>query len=174
MDTLKEYNIYLKSLKTGTYHFDYEIDWEFFRHYESSLIKQGRFKVDLELEFRSKLMDLNFTVSGVLDTNCDRCTADISLPIQGEYRLLVKFEPDKKYEAEVIYLSPETQVLNVAQYIYECIALAVPFKKVYDCESEIPRPCDMTIVGKLENPETEKEEQSVNPTWDLLKKMIKN
>ena len=110
--------------------------------------------------------------SGTVKADCDRCLAKIDLPLSDQQRLLVKFSVEQELEeAEVVYIHPETQQLNVSKYIYEFICLAMPMIKVYDCEEEENRPCNEEMLGYLDHEEEEKTDS--NPIWDELKKLNK-
>jgi uncharacterized protein len=93
--------------------------------------------------------------------------------LHGDQTLMVKYSMEEEpEEAEVIYISPETQVLNVAKYIYEFICLAMPLIKVYDCENDENRVCNEEMLRYLnQEPEAEEEAESGNPIWDELKKL---
>lgn len=170
MDALVEYLIPISGLKIGIHTFDFQIDNEFFHHFEGSAIKEGMFKVQLVFEKRIDLYELNFSFEGTTKAACDRCLAPISFPIKGENQLIVKFAEAYFEDVDVIYVPIKTEELNVAKFIYEFISLAVPFIKTYDCESEPERPCDEEMLELLaQKKSTEKSESTSNPVWDKLK-----
>jgi hypothetical protein len=65
---------------------------------------------------------------------------------------------------------------NVAQLIYEFVLLSIPPRKVYDCEAEETRPCDMKALELLEAQEaSESDDQTENPFKEALKNIdLKN
>lgn len=184
MDALAAFRIPVKGLKNELHQFDFQIDSDFFKLFEGSPITEGKFDVRLLFEKRSDLYILTFKLDGTVRTECDRCLELINLPVRDEEQLLVKLTPEVQEEdAEVIYLSPEASELNVAQYIYEYICLAMPLNKVYDCQSDKNRPCNPEMLKYLEQiaePEAEVEEEDTkeaespsNPLWEELKKKFK-
>ncbi len=176
MDPLITYSIPVKGLHNGIHQFEFQIDRLFFENFENSPIAESDILVKLEFDKRSDMYVLQFELEGTVRTQCDRCAADINLPIADSQRLLVKFSTEEEpEEADVIFINPEAQQLNVAKYIYEYICLAVPLIRVYDCESDDPRPCNEEALNYLSNGgqagEPEEEEKEANPIWDELKKL---
>ena len=177
MDPLITYSIPVKGLHNGIHQFEFQIDRFFFRNFENSPIAESDIQLKLELDKSSDMYVLQFDLEGTVRTQCDRCAADIDLPVSDSQRLLVKFSLEEQpEEAEVVYINPETPQLNVAKYIYEYICLAIPLFKVYDCENDNPRPCNEEALRFLNNgghteEEAEQEKEEPNPIWDELKKL---
>lgn len=151
MNALREFSIPIKGLKNGLHQFDFQIDSQFFTHFDNSPITEGSFEVWLDFSKQTSLFELTFEFEGYVKTVCDRCLANIDLPVEGLERLTVKItlEP-KEEEADILYISPEESDLNVAKYIYEYICLALPSTMTYDCENDEEPPCDLEVLQKLE------------------------
>lgn len=174
MDALVQYSIPVKGLGNGIHQFDFQIDKTFFTNFKGSPVGAANIELVLHFEKRPDLFVLQFDFKGTVKTECDRCLAQIDLPLSGSRQLLVKFsEEGIKEEAEVLFISPGTQKLNVAKYIYEYICLALPLIKVYDCEQDDNAPCNLEMLEYLER-ETEREGSTANPAWDELKKLKKS
>lgn len=172
MNGLVEYTIPVKGLGNGMHQFSFQIDSSFFQHFEKAPIQDGKIDLSVIFDKRSDMYILQFEFQGTVKTECDRCLEQIDLPVSGNQRLLVKFseEPEKE-EAEVIYISPETQQLNVAHYAYEYICLSLPLIKTYDCEKDKNRVCNEEMLGYLEQEEDIIDNTESNPIWDELKKL---
>lgn len=155
--------------------FDFQVDRSFFKHFENSQIENGNFDVRLYFDKRHDMYVMTFSFEGTLQTACDRCLVDISLPIKGDNQLMVKFADTPSEEAEIIYIERGQSELNVAKYVYEYITLAVPILKVYDCENEENPVCNEEMLGYLNpNQENQEEEKPSNPIWDALKDLDNN
>jgi uncharacterized metal-binding protein YceD (DUF177 family) len=177
MSALVEYSIPIKGIADGIHQFDYQIDQQFLQHFEESPITDAAVSVQLELEKKPGLFVLHFDISGTVKTNCDRCLADINLPISGKQRLLVKISTEAESEdPEVVYLHPEATRLKVADFVYEFVILTIPMIKTYDCEAEEDLPCNEELLDRLYTAEeSEKDEESdANPIWDELKNFKSN
>lgn len=173
METLNQFTIPLEGLKDGMHQFDFQIDKEFFKHFEQSPIQEGNFDLKLFFDKRPDLLVLTFDFKGSFSTNCDRCLEAIQLPMKNNEQLLVKYAETPSEEAEVVYIERGTQQLNVAKYAYEFICLSIPMIKVYDCEEDENPPCNQAILDQLYK-EEEIEEETKNPVWDALKDLKKD
>jgi len=168
MDTLLEFSIPVSGLKEGIHSFDFQLDSSFFEHFPESIIKKGSFWVQLNFEKRIDFYQMGFSFEGTIETVCDRCLAAINFPVKGENRLIIKFAEDFSEEGELIYIPHKTEKLNVARYIYEFIHLAIPFVKIYNCQEEIPKPCDEQVLQLLEK-ESQNTDSADSSVWDQLK-----
>ena len=175
MQPLEQFSIPIKKIKPGIHLFDFKLDKTFFESFEDSMIKDGVFDVQLELDKRPDMFVLNFALEGTIKTTCDRCLVNIDLPVKGEEQLIVKLAEDSSEEDEIVYITDRLIKFNVAKYIYEYVSLCLPIVKVYDCENDDPIPCNETILDILESEEKEEPaENQANPIWDELKKLNKN
>lgn len=168
MDPFRPYVIPIMGLSPGVHHYEWRIEPEFFALFEGSPVDQGHFQVSLELDRSAVMLVLDFFFEGTVDTDCDRCLAPIALPIEGEDQVVIKLE-DKESEEEnedpdVIFLPRNTSEIQVAQYIYEAIVLAMPYMKVYDCEEDEPRPCNMDALSRI-LPPTDVEPPAGGDLW---------
>lgn len=178
MDPLINYSIPVRGLRIGMHHFDFQVDNEFFKQFEGSPVTEGEVEVTLNLDKRPDMFLLEFALAGTVKADCDRCLAQIDLPVKDTQHLIVKFSEQAEAEdADVVYVHPEIQQLNVAKYVYEYIILSMPIIKVYDCESEVSRPCNQEMLRYLQNGNGEHEPEATiesNPIWEELKKLKKN
>ena len=173
MEALLPYSIPIRGLNNGVYEYDFVVDSTFFEAFEQSPIEKGKVDVHMVLDKRPDGYSLQFSFEGTIASICDRCLASINLPVNGENVLLVKVvHEEKSDDPEVLYITPETQKINVAPYIYEFICLNIPIVKKYDCENDDPRPCDDKTLQYLKNEENE--EVVGNPIWDQLKNFKSN
>ena len=103
MDAFVAYALPIQGLKTGVHHFKFEVDSAFFAQFEDSPVQEGKVLFELELDRRPDMMLLDFTLEGFIKAECDRCTAQIDLPLEDERQLIVKFgEEELEVEDEVI------------------------------------------------------------------------
>lgn len=156
MDPLIEFSLPVRGMGNGLHRYDFQVDAAFFSHFETSMIDNGSFKVGVDIDKRVDMMTCLIRFEGWIETNCDRCLADIHLPMRGHGDLIFKFEEgadgqEDENDESVVYISPIAARLNVAPYIHEFITLALPMVRVYDCEAEEPRPCDMEMLAFLES-----------------------
>ncbi len=168
MERFKEFSIPLSGLKPGSHEYHFEMGPEYFSHFENSPIAEGRFIAEVLMDRRQDLAVLDFRIEGSYACSCDRCLAPIVLPVQTEYRVILKFEEGKE-EEDVIYVDPQASEWNAARLIYELIIMAMPLTNVYDCKGI---PCNREVLEKLKNIETTPEGDA--SIWEDLKKIKLN
>ncbi len=186
---LKQFSIPIKGLKQSFYQFDFQLDKSFFSAFDESVITDGNINVKMELHRKTSHLELNFDFEGTIKSECDRCLVEIDLPVEGQNLIVVKFaEDEQEDEDEIIYIHPEAHELKVAHYIYEYVTLAVPMRKVYDCENDEIPPCDETMLAYLSknvsddeidfygedtdaenDSDDDRNDGNSNPLWDSLK-----
>ena len=71
MRKLKDYTIPFVGLKLGKHQFEYEIDNEFFEHFEYDEFNGANVKVDLTLEKKTTMLELTFKASGTVNLEFD-------------------------------------------------------------------------------------------------------
>ncbi len=171
MDALAQFNIPVSGLGDGVHSFDFQIDNSFFKHFESSPVKEGQFDVKVLFDKRPDLYVLNFDLKGNITTTCDRCLDEFNLPVNSVQDLMVKFDETEHEEADIVYIIRGSKHFNVAKYIYEFMLLAIPIIKTHDLAGEN---CNEDMTKYLENGAEESIEKTENPVWDALKDFKNN
>ena len=132
MKMLKEYEISFFGLKEGLHRFEYEVDKEFFEFFKYDEFREAKLLIDLEFRKKSNMLELHFAGSGNVSVSCDLSNEPFDLPIEGQLDLVVKFGENYDDDNDEVLILPHGEhQLNVAQYIYEMMVLAVPSKKVH-------------------------------------------
>lgn len=165
---LDYFSLPYSGMKDGVHRFDFSVGRDFFREFDNLPVEDGDINVRLDVDKRAQHSILEFDISGTVVTQCDRCLADINLPIYGKQTLHVKVGKGED-DDEVVFISEDTIRMSVAQYIYEFICLAMPAIRVYDCASESKPPCDKAVLEKLEVLESDENDIPSGPLADLFK-----
>lgn len=180
MKDLKDFDIAIVGLKDKTYEFDFEGDSSFFALFENSLVKKGHFSAKLILEKSSTMMQLNFRITGSVELICDRTLEPFEHSLDIQARHILKFGDDnKELTDEIEIINRHIATINVGQYIYEFIGLAIPMKKIH------PKVAGQTYEENEEgllvyrSPTDEaapdgKDEPNIDPRWEALKKLNDN
>lgn len=173
MDPFVLFSLPIQGIKNGTHHYRFSIDKKFLSHFEGSPVEEGVIDFDVELDKRSDMMLFDFVVSGYVGSVCDRCTANIHLPLNDERHLIVKYgEAEGETEDEVVFISREASEFNLAKYLYEFMVLALPITNTYDCENDPKPPCNFEVLKFLKDENDG--EDSNNPIRDALKGLSEN
>jgi len=176
MKALKAYTIPFIGLKAGEHHFDYQIDNTFFQNFEYDEFNSVNVKIDLKFEKKTTFLELYFSAVGSVNVNCDITDESYDQTINDQFKLVVKFGNAYNYDNEDILIIPHGDYeINVAQFIYELIVLAVPVKRVHPGIEDGTLQSD--ILSKLEElspseyNET-KTSEGIDPRWNNLKKLL--
>ena len=173
MKDLKQFNIPFVGLSEGNHDFNYKIENEFFEYFNFDEFKSVDIDVTLSFLKKTTLLELVFKAKGTVEVPCDVTTEMYHQKIKATLPLVVKFGPEFNDDnEEILILSYDAYQLNVAQYIYEMIILAVPNKKVH------PKVLDGTMesetLKKLKELEIKEENtaEEADPRWDKLKNLL--
>jgi len=193
MTNEKDFLIQFSGLKLGEHQFEYHIENDFFDLFDYSEYNSTNIKVDVTLLKKTTMLELTFSHSGTVNVPCDVTNEDFDLPIQGNLKLLVKFGEEYNDENEELLILPFSEFqLNVAQYIYEMIALSVPYKRVhpdiaadYEIDEEFDDldfldQDDLELINQdddfleddLNTEENSDENKETDPRWDKLKQLL--
>lgn len=182
MKDIKAYNIDINKLSNKKHTYDFEGGATFFENFEQSLIQEGNFKVQLTLDKSETMIQLYFHITGIVQLICDRTLEPFDYPLDINQKLILKFGEESTALTDEIELIPrDTQQINVAQYIYEFIGLAVPMKKLHPKLAGQPyqeTDEEILIYSSETSPEGDnlagKSEDAADPRWDILKKLKKS
>ena len=176
MNNLKEYLIPFVGLKIGKHQFDCQIDNTFFKNFDYNEFNDVSVKVDIVLEKKSTMLELDFKHKGTVNVPCDVSGEEFDLPIKGKLKLLVKFGDAFNDENEELLVLPHGEFqVNVAQYIYESIILSVPLRRIHPGVKDGSLSDVIQKLESLSPKENKKEEQQnndIDPRWENLKKLL--
>lgn len=177
MRPLKAYDIQFVGLKLGKHIYDYEINQTFFEYFEFDEFNTINVNLNIHLEKKTTLLELNFSGNGSVNINCDVSNEPYDQPINFNFNLVVKFGQEYNNENESILIIPHgSYEINIAQYIYELIVLSIPQKRIHPgvedgtLNSEILRKLeDLSPNADLKG---ESSSNDVDPRWNKLKKLL--
>ena len=141
MELAQRYKIAFKGLKTGGYDYEFPIDGELFRFFESPEIKDGNALAKVHMERAESQLTLDVEIAGEVVVPCDRCLEDCRLPVGFEGRLVVRFcDEPAEYDGDVLWLHPSDDEVDLTQYLYESVVLSLPYRRVHpegECDAEM-------------------------------------
>lgn len=175
MKPMKDYAISFVGLKIGNHDFEYKIDQTFFDYFEFEDFNDVNIKVDVLLNKKSTLLELHFEISGYVNVNCDVTNEPYNQNIENSFDLVVKFGQEYNDENVDILILPHGEYeINIQQYIYELIVLAVPIKRIHPGVED--GTLSSEILEKLEELSPKEKKENTNeandPRWDTLKKLL--
>lgn len=169
----KEFNIPFSGLKQGKHEFDYTIENKFFESFGYNEFNNAGIRLYVVLNKMSTMMELEMRAEGSVNVDCDTTSEPYDQKISGFLELVVKFGDEYNDENDEILIIPHSEhQLNIAQYVYEMLVLAVPQKRVH------PGVLDGTLksealkkLAELHPKETREDKENNDPRWDELKKL---
>lgn len=171
MEPLKEHSIPFAGLKDGQHRFEFELGQAFFDAAHEEELTSGRVQVVVTMDKTPALLVAAIHVEGTVGTSCDRCNSPLDLPVTGDqqqiFQLHGEADPD---DDELVVLDPKEHSINLSHYIYECLRLALPARRVHppgQCDPEVE-----AVLGDLAVDHPESEHDHVpDPRWDALKQL---
>jgi uncharacterized metal-binding protein YceD (DUF177 family) len=176
MSKIRDFLIPFVGLKLGKHHFEYQINKQFFDHFEYDEFQNSDIKVNVVLDKKSNMLELDFKHKGTVNVPCDLTSEDFDLPIKGKMKLIVRFGEEFNNDNEELLILPHGEFeIDVAQYIYEMIVLSVPVKRVHPGVKDGSLQTEaLTKLNELttEQKEERVQEENIDPRWDKLKKLL--
>lgn len=174
MKGLREFQIDIFSLSNKLHEFEFEITGKLFSLYENSLIEKGEGICKLSLLKSETMMTLHFAIDAKVELICDRSLDTFWYPVRLEEEVIIKFgDGDYALSDDVLVIKSDTSSINVGDYIYEFISLAVPMKKLhprYGDEEDQPE----IIYSSNDDEGEEGSKENTDPRWEALKKLKGN
>lgn len=177
MKQLNEYLIPFIGLKLGKHQFEYQINKKFFDHFGYDDFESSDIKVNVVLEKKSTMLELNFKHKGTVHVPCDLTSEMFDMPVKGKLRLVVQFGEEFNNDNDELLILPHGEhQIDISQYIYEIIVLSIPLKRVHpgvkdgslDTEA-LKKLKELTVKEKKKEI---KEEEHIDPRWDKLKQLL--
>ena len=193
MGKFDKYKIDLKGMQADSCKYEFVLDNLFFANIDGPEVQKGKVNVTLVVKKTSRAFELNFQTDGMVWVPCDRCLDDMEQPVSSTDKLMVKFGHEYAEEGDNLIVIPEEEgEINVAWFMYEFIALAIPMKHVH-----APGKCNKAVSSKLHKhlrtkadeddaedeifiegedalPGGDVEETQIDPRWNELKKILDN
>lgn len=175
MKKQQEFLIPFVGLKLGKHQFEYQIDNSFFEGFEYHEFEAASVTVNVVLEKKSTLLEIGFKHKGTVTVPCDLTSELFDLPVKGKSHLVVQFGDEFNDDNEELLILPHGEFqVDIAQYVYEMIALSVPQKRIH------PGVKDGTLNSKaldrlkeFEVKDVKTVEEETDPRWDKLKQFLK-
>lgn len=178
MKDLKEFTIPFVGLKLGKHQFNFELKKAFFEHFEYDDFNDAAINLDVQLEKMSTLLEFTLTYNGTVNVACDITNEPYDQQVSGTYTFVVKFGEEYNDENEDLLILPHGSFeVNIQQYIYESIVLAMPLRRIHPGIEDGTLKSD--ILDKLEelspkaiDDKEAPEDNDIDPRWDSLKKLL--
>jgi len=178
MKELKEFTIPFIGLKLGEHWFDFKISKSFFEYFEYEDFNDANINLDVLLIKKNTMLEFTLSFKGSVNVNCDTTNEPYNQEIKGTFHFIVNFGDEFNDENEELIILPHgSYEINIQQYVYESIVLAVPTKRIHPgiedgtLQSEILNKLEELRPTQYEETSNDKDE-TTDPRWDELKKLL--
>ncbi len=179
MKALKEFMIPYSGLKEGEHQFEYQINKAFFDIFNYEDFNDCSLTVAVKFVKKPTMFELDFDISGSINVACDVTNELFDLPIAIKMPLLVKFGQEFNDENEALLILPYSEYqLDISQYLFEIIVLALPAKRVHPgvedgtLKSDVLEKLNAYETQRRESQKTNENTNEVDPRWEKLKEII--
>ena len=169
------YAVRISGLGEGDHDFSFELDRQFFALFEHPEIENGNVHAEVTLEKKTGVFSLHFSLKGEVEVVCDRCLEKFMAGISTSQSVFVKAgNTPGEIEDDVLIIGRDDHEIDVGQYLYEFIILALPYQKVHPDDLQGNSTCDPEMLKQLDAHRFREPEQEKNsdPRWDALKGII--
>lgn len=143
---MQPFIIALNGLAAGKSQFRWHAEGQFFSGFENSEILDADVDVDVIVEKSGRYIGVDLDIEGKVTVECDRCLADLELPVSASPKFSVKFgESSEKEditnegEREIIFLPEADTDMDLSQIIYDYVCISLPLSRVHEdggCDPE--------------------------------------
>jgi len=169
------YAVRISGLGDGNHDFSFDLDRRFFVLFEHSEINNGNVHADVRLEKKQGLISLHFDLKGQVEVLCDRCLEEFMTEISTAQTIFVKTgDSPGEVEDNVLIIGRSDHEIEVDQYLYEFIMLALPYQKIHPVDPNGNSTCNPEMIKKLDAHRIKETnvEENTDPRWDALKGII--
>ena len=174
---LREYDIDILRLANRRHEYTFESDDAFFAQFPGSLVKHGKVRTNLLLDKSETMLQLQFSIAGTVELICDRTLEPFEHPLEVAEKLILKFGENRETLTDELEIIPrDAQRINVAQFIYEFVGLALPMKKIHPRlrDEKYPETAEGLLVytsGGESEAEDETDGPAADPRWEALRRL---
>ncbi len=174
MMTRKEFSIPFSGLKLGAHSFEYQINNKFFESFEYHEFNETDISVQVQLNKMTTVMELDMSAKGTVNVACDLTNEPFDQAVKASLELVIKFGEEYNDEDDEVLIIPHAEhQINIAQYVYEMLVLAVPSKRIHPgVEDGTLQSAALRKLEELQPKETQKNDDKTDPRWDALKNLL--
>lgn len=171
------YAVRISGVGEGSHNYSFELDDRFFVLFEHSEISKGNVHSEVILEKNPGTLALHFSLEGKVEVECDRCLELFMTEVSARHTLFIKTGVNSgDSDDDVIHIGKDDHEIEVGQFLYEFIILALPYQRIHPDDPHGHPTCDPEMLKKLDAHRTRESdpesESSTDPRWDALKNMI--
>lgn len=166
LEALQEHTIPFTGLKDGEHLFEFELGDKFFQAAHEEEVEGGSVKASVRMDKSATMLVVNMHLEGSVIVRCDHCNAPLDQHIKGSQRQIFQLHGDGSMDDdELVTLDERAHSINLSHYLFECLRLALPARRVHPegaCDPEVD-----AALGRL----SREHEPVPDPRWDVLQQL---
>ena len=175
MTDFEDYAIQHIGLKKGKHHYHFKIKNEFFELFDFTDFHNANVDVDLELTKKENMIELNFDIQGSVGLTCDVSTESYQQEVDNQIYIVLKYGDEfREIDEELVVIPRSDDEIEMQQYIYEGVILALPAKRVHPGVED--GSIETVITKKIEelkpSNNSNTPEGEIDPRWNKLKELL--
>lgn len=161
-------------IRNRHHHFEFEVDEAFFGSLEQDLVRNGKLKAKVDLEKSDSFIGMVLEIEGTVELTCDRSLELFHYPIKENQKVIFKYgEEEKELDHDVVMITYDTKQIDVGQFIFEFVGLAVPMKKLHPRFKDHDHEFGSMVYSSKDESSGEPSSEP-DPRWKKLKDLRKN
>jgi len=172
---MKDFRVNIIGLSKKVHLFQFKIKDGFFEHYGKEVLSKGDFDAEISLDKRETFIEVDIKISGHAELVCDRSLEPFNYELNIDRKVIFKYgEVPQEISDEIVIITRDQDNIDLGQFMYEFIVLAIPIKKIHpDLRDQEDNDDDSTskIVYSTSTEEEETKEEHIDPRWEKLKKL---
>lgn len=166
-----EFSVNIIGFSSGVHEFKYRLEKSFFDEFGRDLLEEGNFEATVLLNKNETFIEGTFSFKGIARLVCDRSLDTFDYPMDATHKIVFKYGSEETEVTDEIIIIPHNKAsLNIGQYLYEFVGLAIPMKRLHPKFREQEDEEDGTE-GKIIYSSTTENEGAIDPRWEKLKKL---
>lgn len=135
-----------KGYKVGVHQLEMTIGKELLEAMADEEMIDAQAVAHIELTKAASMLTFEIAIKGTVTVECDRCLDPLEFPLDTQDTLYVKFsEEEVEFDGSVMWLNPTESELDLADYLYETLLLALPSQRVHEDIKE----CNPEMVARF-------------------------
>ncbi len=164
-------------MSEGEHDFSFHLEEQFFASFEGSEITRGELTARVVLDNRAGALALCFHLEGEVEVVCDRCLDPFMTEIRSVQQLIVKRgDVPGELDDDVIVIGKDDHEIDVRQYLYEFVVLAVPYRRIHPLDINGNSTCNPEMIKILaaHRERRDHRKEKTDPRWNVLKGITGN
>jgi len=170
-----KYSIRILDLKGGNHQFQFEVNDEFFNSFEDSDISKAKVNFTVNLEKNERAVRMDIDLSGIVNTQCDRCSEPFDCNVELSETLIAEFgnaSSDLSDADQKIIIDRGAILLDLKKHFFDYINMSLPVRRVHLENEKGESGCNKEMLNRLESINNKNENAIEDPRWAELKKLL--